>query len=173
MLKRRSLRTIFLVGSVFIFPPVSLGLNPVAYAQENSPAPSINGSSPAPPADNANRPPRDAAAAPTPSTVEAGGGYLSSPEIMLTLMVIGLTLVALTMQYLLLKKTTRLKAEDTLRVFGVTLILMGTLFAITAGYSSSQIAPAVGLFGTVAGYLLGRVDRKENDETRKESESNA
>jgi hypothetical protein len=38
----------------------------------------------------------------------------------------------------------------------VTLIIIGTLFFITAGFDSTQIAPALGLFGTIAGYLLGK-----------------
>jgi hypothetical protein len=42
------------------------------------------------------------------------------------------------------------------KLVAVTLIIIATLFIITAGFSSEQIAPAMGLFGTVAGYLLGR-----------------
>jgi hypothetical protein len=51
-------------------------------------------------------------------------------------------------------------SQDGLRVYAITLILVGALFIITAGFDSSQIAPAMGLFGTIAGYLLGRVDSK-------------
>ena len=39
----------------------------------------------------------------------------------------------------------------------ITLIIISTLFLITAGYSNDQIAPAIGLLGTIAGYLLGRI----------------
>ncbi len=59
-----------------------------------------------------------------------------------------------------------LKAEDTLRSFGVVLIIMGTLFVIAAGYSSVQIAPALGLFGTIAGYLLGRSEKNREEEKK-------
>ena len=38
----------------------------------------------------------------------------------------------------------------------VTLIIFSLLFLITAGFSNEQISPAVGLLGTIAGYLLGR-----------------
>jgi hypothetical protein len=58
-----------------------------------------------------------------------------------------------------LRKTTHPTSEDALRLYGVTLILVGTLFAITAGFDSQQVGPAMGLFGTVAGYLLGRRQR--------------
>ena len=46
----------------------------------------------------------------------------------------------------------------------VTLIVVSSLFIITAGYSSEQIAPAMGLFGTIAGYLLGRYQETKGDE---------
>lgn len=78
------------------------------------------------------------------------------PELMFTLMVIALAIAALAMQFFLLKKNDAIQAEDSLRTFGVTLIIIGTLFFITAGFDSEQIAPALGLFGTIAGYLLGR-----------------
>ncbi|NJO86699.1 MAG: hypothetical protein HC821_01075 [Lewinella sp.] len=38
----------------------------------------------------------------------------------------------------------------------VTVILVGGLFLITAGYGNEQIAPIIGLMGTIAGYLMGR-----------------
>ena len=44
----------------------------------------------------------------------------------------------------------------------ITLIITATLFLITAGYDNNQIAPAIGLFGTVAGYLLGKSVNKNN-----------
>lgn len=46
--------------------------------------------------------------------------------------------------------------EQSIKLIAVTLIVVSTLFIITAGFSSEQIAPAMGLFGTVAGYMLGR-----------------
>jgi len=60
------------------------------------------------------------------------------------------------MEYALMRKNPKLKAEEALRIFGVTVILIGALITTVAGYSSHDIAPVVGLFGTVAGYLLGR-----------------
>jgi uncharacterized membrane protein len=43
-----------------------------------------------------------------------------------------------------------------LKVLGTILILTFSVFLIVAGYDDRQIAPALGLLGTVAGYLLGR-----------------
>lgn len=52
--------------------------------------------------------------------------------------------------------------EELLRVFGITLIVMGTLLIVPAGFSSQSIAPAMGLLGTVAGYLLSqRSDKRK------------
>ena len=88
--------------------------------------------------------------------------YLRSFEFIVSIMILGISLVALAMEFFLLRKIPNLKAEDALRVFAVTLIIVGTLFFIAAGFDAKQVAPGMGLFGTVAGYLLGRsIDRKE------------
>lgn len=49
-------------------------------------------------------------------------------------------------------------AEDTIKLIVITVIIVSTLFLITAGYSNDQIAPAMGLLGTIAGYLLGKIN---------------
>jgi len=54
--------------------------------------------------------------------------------------------------------------NDATKLVAVTLIVVSSLFIITAGYSSEQIAPAMGLFGTIAGYLLGRYQETKGDE---------
>ncbi|MBC3873490.1 hypothetical protein H8K55_07825 [Undibacterium sp. LX15W] len=48
------------------------------------------------------------------------------------------------------------KAESVLRVFGTIMIIISAVFLVVAGYSSNQIAPVMGLLGTIAGYLLGK-----------------
>ena len=47
--------------------------------------------------------------------------------------------------------------QDTIKFIIVTLIVIGSLYLITAGYTNDQIAPAMGLLGTIAGYLLGKM----------------
>ncbi|MGH9970004.1 MAG: hypothetical protein ACREBG_19720 [Pyrinomonadaceae bacterium] len=97
-----------------------------------------------------------------PAEKPAGHEYLGSYEFTITIMVGAIGLIALAMEFILLRRVDNLRAEDALRVFAVTLIIVGTLFFISAGFDSIQIAPAMGLFGTVSGYLLGRsIDRKE------------
>jgi hypothetical protein len=43
-----------------------------------------------------------------------------------------------------------------LRLIVLTIVVTAGLFVITAGYSQDQIAPMMGLLGTLVGYLLGR-----------------
>ena len=47
-------------------------------------------------------------------------------------------------------------AESVLAVFGTILIIVVAVFLVVAGYSDKQIAPVMGLLGTIAGYLLGK-----------------
>jgi hypothetical protein len=47
-------------------------------------------------------------------------------------------------------------SESVLRVFGTVLIIVIAVFLVVAGYTSDQIAPVMGLLGTVAGYLLAK-----------------
>jgi len=49
--------------------------------------------------------------------------------------------------------------ENVIRILALILIVSGTLFLVTMGYSAEQIAPALGILGTVAGYMLGRADK--------------
>jgi hypothetical protein len=99
----------------------------------------------------ANAPPAGTKAiAPPPS-----GRFLSSAEGELALVVIGLgVLVIIALSIVLRSKES--SADDAIRAYAITLIIIGTMVLICAGYSNDQIAPAMGLFGTLAGYLLGR-----------------
>lgn len=50
------------------------------------------------------------------------------------------------------------KPEDITRPAIVITIVMGSLILIIAGFSNEQIAAAFGLFGTIVGYMLGRMN---------------
>jgi hypothetical protein len=113
----------------------------LAWAQDHSPAP-VSAEQ-----DNAN-----------PEPVQQGPTYidfLSKLEFWLSILVLAFGVFVIVIEYRLLTRT-RATAVAILRVYAVTVILIGSLFLITAGYSSTQISPISGLFGTVAGYLLGR-----------------
>jgi len=51
--------------------------------------------------------------------------------------------------------------EAILRTFGTILIIVGAIFLVVAGYSTTQVAPVMGLLGTIAGYLLGKNNSKK------------
>lgn len=55
-----------------------------------------------------------------------------------------------------------INTEAVLRIFGTILIIMVAVFLVVAGYTDTQIAPVMGLLGTIVGYLLG----KETKETK-------
>ncbi len=50
------------------------------------------------------------------------------------------------------------RPEDVTRPTIVITIVMGSLILIIAGFSNEQIAAAFGLFGTIVGYMLGRMN---------------
>ena len=81
--------------------------------------------------------------------------FLSSTEGELTLVIIGLGALVIAALAIALR-TKEASPDDVIRAYAITLIITGTMVLICAGYSNDQIAPAMGLFGTIAGYLLGR-----------------
>jgi hypothetical protein len=87
-------------------------------------------------------------------------GFLSKFEFWLSIVIALFGAFVLVLEYRLLSRT-QATAAEILRIYGVTLILVGSLFLITAGFSSNQISPVSGLFGTVAGYLLGKTSNGE------------
>lgn len=64
-----------------------------------------------------------------------------------------------------LMRGSRPSAEAILRVFGTVLIITGALFLVVAGYSDKQMAPVMGLLGTLAGYLLGKTPTEKPNST--------
>lgn len=97
---------------------------------------------------------------PSPSATTSQVTATSSLELALALGILLFGFVVLIMQYTLLRRANA-SPEDVLRLFTVTIIIIGTLALIAIGYSSQQIAPALGLFGTILGYLLGRSDERQ------------
>ena len=55
----------------------------------------------------------------------------------------------------------RKSSEAVLRIFGTILIIVIAVFLVVAGYSDTQIAPVMGLLGTIAGYLLGKESKEK------------
>lgn len=55
--------------------------------------------------------------------------------------------------------------QDLLRTIGTLLIVICAVFLVVAGYSDKQIAPVMGLLGTIAGYVLGRTPTSSGGRT--------
>ncbi len=77
-------------------------------------------------------------------------------KFVLTIVVLMFTLICLLMQLLALRRVDNLSADDVSRSCAIPLVIGASIVLLVAGYSSQQIAPAFGLFGTIVGYLLGR-----------------
>lgn len=89
---------------------------------------------------------------------------LSDRELYLAILVfIFAIFISLIAAYLLTKG--QVAPDAVIRLISCIIIVSGLLFLIAAGYSGQQISPALGLLGTLAGYLLGRADTKI-DETQ-------
>jgi len=84
-------------------------------------------------------------------------------ELWLTAIVLSFGIVVLIIELILLRSL-QLSAQEILRILSVTIIIIGALLCITAGFSSEQIAPVIGLFGTIAGYILGHTSNNSKKE---------
>lgn len=91
------------------------------------------------------------------------GSFFSQGELQLTLIIFVFGLIAMIVFYLLTR--TERATLFVLRIFVVIILVFGTLIVVSSSYSTQQIAPVVGFFGTIAGYLLGRSER-QNDPDR-------
>lgn len=95
---------------------------------------------------------------PPPEPEESGSAIvkpLSRLEFTLSLIVLAFGLAVIILEIILIR-IKKIHTDETIKFITVTLIITSTLFLITAGYSNDQIAQAVGLLGTIAGYLLGK-----------------
>jgi len=95
---------------------------------------------------------------PPPNGTGSAVAYLTTREFILSLLVLLFGSVVLIIEHVLLKKMVGVNAQEVARIYIVTLVIVGTLFLICSGFNSTQISPALGLFGTISGYLLGRMD---------------
>lgn len=85
----------------------------------------------------------------------------SNFEIILSISVLFFSLIVILTEIYIIKLKS-FDPEQSIKFVLVTLIICAALFLITAGFSNDQIAPAMGLLGTVAGYLLGRMETNKN-----------
>lgn len=88
-----------------------------------------------------------------------------SPELVqfLAIGVLGFSCVALIMATALLWRSGA-PPHQVLRVFGVIIILGFSALLLVVAYDNQQLTPIVGLFGAIAGYLLGKDSKSTKDE---------
>lgn len=55
----------------------------------------------------------------------------------------------------------QLTETGALRLVGATVVVVMAVFLCTAGFTLEQITPAIGLLGTMGGYVLGRSERED------------
>lgn len=80
-----------------------------------------------------------------------------TPEFYLVLVFCLLGFSVLAMQFVLfLRSSERISANDIMRAFSTTLILISVVALVGVGYTQQQAQPAYGVIGTLLGYLMGR-----------------
>jgi hypothetical protein len=64
----------------------------------------------------------------------------------------------------------RLSNDSILKVVVIPMVAMSAVFLVVAGYSDQQMAPAMGLLGTIVGYVLGSPRQPQGKEKTNEAE---
>jgi hypothetical protein len=108
-------------------------------------------------AQTGNGPPPNPYAKPFPES-----SFLTSREAFTAGSVLAFGLAMTGIAYRLLT-TSKVASEDVIKLFALLVIVTGVLFLVAAGYSAADIAPSMGLLGTIAGYLLGRSTKSAPD----------
>ena len=96
--------------------------------------------------------------------------FLSSDELTLSYSILIFATIVLLLEVFLIS-INKVSPENSFKFITVTLIVSSSLFLITAGYDNNQIAPAFGLFGTVAGYILGKTNSPDLKKNQDEKET--
>lgn len=87
----------------------------------------------------------------------------SQKELVAATLILGFSLICFLVA-VFLRRFGGFDDQNVIRILALVLIVSGTLFLVTMGYSAEQIAPALGILGTVAGYMLGRSDSETKSE---------
>ena len=89
----------------------------------------------------------------------APGSSFSLQEIQLTIIIFAFGLIATGVFYFLVRS--KQATPYLMRIYVVIILVFGSLLVVSSGYAINQTAPIIGLFGTIAGYLLGRSERPD------------
>ena len=88
-----------------------------------------------------------------------------SPELVqfLAIGVLSFSCIVLIMATVLLWRSNA-PPYQVLKIFGLITILGFSALLLVVGYSNEQLTPIVGLFGAIAGYLLGKDSKSDKNE---------
>ncbi len=93
-------------------------------------------------------------------TVFATGSYLSSREFWAGICILVFsTIMSIAAFYSIHRNIA--DTTSIIRITALILIVTTTVFTVLLGYSGEDIAPVLGLLGTIAGYVLGRSDTRD------------
>ena len=90
------------------------------------------------------------------TNADAGPPY-SLEELQLTILIFVFGLISTAVFYFLVRS--KQATPFLMRIYVVIILIFGSLLVVSGGFGTDQIAPVIGFFGTIAGYLLGRSDR--------------
>jgi ascorbate-specific PTS system EIIC-type component UlaA len=79
----------------------------------------------------------------------------------LTALFIAFGLGVILLQLAAMRRIANVTADEIARNCAITLVVVASVALLVSGYSSQQVAPAFGLFGTIIGYLLGKAGARE------------
>lgn len=99
--------------------------------------------------------------APAAAHLRETGSFFSPTEMTLTWVILGFGVIAILVFFLLVRRDPF--TPFAMRMYVVLILVFGTLLVVSSAYTTDQIAPVVGFFGTIAGYLLGRSERHSDD----------
>ena len=97
------------------------------------------------------------------------GSLFSNQSLALTIIILLFALLALGLLNLIVCRDHREPFE--LRIFTITILVFGSLLVAAAGFGKDQLAPLIGFFGTIAGYILGRGEALDDRPKRPPSEA--
>jgi hypothetical protein len=142
---------IWLIGTAIAQQAPSMG---VAQQPATPPSSPINQPPPGPSVTAVTPAVTPAVTQPVQATSQVGWLTPAVAVLLSTLAVLAFGISCLFLQFLLLKKKS--EPEQILRNMTVTLVVTLGTCTITLGYEQSTIAPIIGLFGTIIGFLLGQ-----------------
>lgn len=91
---------------------------------------------------------------------------VSSPftsfEFLLSIIVLFFGLIVVTLEVYLASKGI-IRSEYVYKCIIITLVIVGSIVLITAGYSNNQINGVIGILGSIAGYMLAKGARGKQD----------